>query len=117
MKNCGNKNLCILSGAWDEIYVRNWECDTEMSDVSVRPVQNKVIKQYVDEKFKEIAVGGVEQYASESDFPKIGIGKYIYYASDSETAFVWDESVLKYVKISGADADVVEINGGTPNSP
>ena len=63
MKNCGNKNLCILSGAWDEIYVRNWECDTEMSDASVRPVQNKVIKQYVDEKFKEIAIGGVEQYA------------------------------------------------------
>lgn len=54
MKSYGNKNLCILNGAWDEIYVRNWECDTEMSDASVRPVQNKVIKQYVDEKLEKI---------------------------------------------------------------
>lgn len=118
MKNCGNKNLCILSGAWDEIYVRNWECDTEMSDTSVRPVQNKVIKQYVDEKFKEIAIGGVEQYPSEDLFPEIGIEKSLYYAMDTGSAFVWDKSALKYVKINEtSDADIVEINGGTPSSP
>nr|DAF49023.1 MAG TPA: hypothetical protein [Siphoviridae sp. ctnpt50] len=118
MKNCNNKNYCILNGAWDEIYVRNWECDTEMSDTSVRPVQNKVIKQYVDEKFKELSIGGVEQYPSESLFPETGIEKSLYYAIDSESAFVWDKSALKYVKISGSDdVDIIEINGGTPNSP
>ena len=45
----GGKNCCVLNGTFDEIYVRNWECDTEMSDESPRPVQNKVIKKYVDE--------------------------------------------------------------------
>ena len=42
------KNCCVLNGAWDEIYVRNWSGDSEMSDASTRPVQNKVIKEYVD---------------------------------------------------------------------
>lgn len=45
----GGKNCCVLNGTFDEIYVRNWQCDTEMSDESLRPVQNKVIKKYVDE--------------------------------------------------------------------
>lgn len=45
----GGKNCCVLNGTFDEIYVRNWKCDTEMSDESPRPVQNKVIKKYVDE--------------------------------------------------------------------
>ncbi len=45
----GGKNCCVLNGTFDEIYVRNWQCDTEMSDESPRPVQNKVIKKYVDE--------------------------------------------------------------------
>ena len=45
----GGKNCCVLNGTFDEIYVRNWQCDTEMSDESSRPVQNKVIKKYVDE--------------------------------------------------------------------
>lgn len=111
------KNCCVLNGTFDEIYVRNWQCDTEMSDSSTRPVQNKVIKQYVDEKFKELAVGGVTQYESEDLFPKTGIGKYLYYAMDSQSTFVWDESALKYVETGGADVDIVEINGGTPNSP
>ena len=42
------KNCCVLNGIWDEIYVRNWSGDSEMSDASTRPVQNKVIKEYVD---------------------------------------------------------------------
>ena len=46
------KNCCVLNGTFDEIYVRNWQCDTEMSDDSPRPVQNKVIKKYVDERLE-----------------------------------------------------------------
>ena len=49
------KNCCVLNGTFDEIYVRNWQCDTEMSDVSPRPVQNKVIKKYVDERLEKIS--------------------------------------------------------------
>lgn len=49
------KNCCVLNGTFDEIYVRNWQCDTEMSDDSPRPVQNKVIKKYVDEKLEKIS--------------------------------------------------------------
>lgn len=49
------KNCCVLNGTFDEIYVRNWQCDTEMSDDSPRPVQNKVIKKYVDERLEEIS--------------------------------------------------------------
>lgn len=48
------KNCCVLSGAFDEIYVRNWQCDDEMSDTSTAPVQNKVIKQYIDNALKNI---------------------------------------------------------------
>lgn len=50
------KNCCVLNGTFDEIYVRNWQGDTEMSDTSTRPVQNKVIKQYVDEKLQNVDV-------------------------------------------------------------
>ncbi len=50
------KNCCVLNGTFDEIYVRNWQCDTEMSDDSSRPVQNKVIKKYVDEKLQNVNV-------------------------------------------------------------
>ena len=46
------KNCCVLNGTFDEIYVRNWQCDTEMSDDSPRPVQNKVIKKYVEERLE-----------------------------------------------------------------
>lgn len=49
-----NKNLAILPGAFDEIYVRNWKCDEEMSDSSTSPVQNKVIKEYVDNSLNNI---------------------------------------------------------------
>ena len=49
------KNCCVLNGTFDEIYVRNWQCDTEMSDDSPRPVQNKVIKKYVDERLEKIS--------------------------------------------------------------
>ena len=49
-----NKNLSILSGAFDEIYVRNWKCDEEMSGSSTAPVQNKVIKEYVDNSLNNI---------------------------------------------------------------
>lgn len=49
------KNCCVLNGTFDEIYVRNWQCDTEMSDDSSRPVQNKVIKKYVDERLEKIS--------------------------------------------------------------
>lgn len=49
------KNCCVLNGTFDEIYVRNWQCDTEMLDDSSRPVQNKVIKKYVDERLEEIS--------------------------------------------------------------
>ena len=49
------KNCCVLNGTFDEIYVRNWQCDTEMSDDSPRPVQNKVIKKYVDERLEAIS--------------------------------------------------------------
>ena len=49
------KNCCVLNGTFDEIYVRNWQCDTEMSDDSPRPVQNKVIKIYVDERLEKIS--------------------------------------------------------------
>ena len=49
------KNCCVLNGTFDEIYVRNWQCDTEMLDDSPRPVQNKVIKKYVDEKLEKIS--------------------------------------------------------------
>lgn len=49
------KNCCVLNGTFDEIYVRNWQCDTEMLDDSSRPVQNKVIKKYVDEKLEKIS--------------------------------------------------------------
>ena len=48
------KNCCVLNGTFDEIYVRNWKCDDEMSDTSTAPVQNKVIKQYVDNALKNI---------------------------------------------------------------
>ena len=48
------KNCCVLNGTFDEIYVRNWQCDTEMSDDSPRPVQNKIIKKYVDERLEKI---------------------------------------------------------------
>ena len=44
------KNCCVLNGVWDEIYVRNWSGDSEMSDASTRPVQNKVIKEALDGK-------------------------------------------------------------------
>ena len=50
------KNCCVLNGTFDEVYVRNWQCDTEMSDDSPRPVQNKVIKKYVDEKLQNVNV-------------------------------------------------------------
>ena len=49
------KNCCVLNGTFDEIYVRNWQCDTEMLDNSSRPVQNKVIKKYVDERLEKIS--------------------------------------------------------------
>ena len=49
------KSCCVLNGTFDEIYVRNWQCDTEMSDDSPRPVQNKVIKKYVDERLEAIS--------------------------------------------------------------
>ena len=49
------KNCCVLNGTFDEIYVRNWQCDSEMSDDSPRPVQNKVIKKYVDERLEKIS--------------------------------------------------------------
>lgn len=49
------KNCCVLNGTFDEIYVRNWQCDTEMLDDSSRPVQNKIIKKYVDEKLEKIS--------------------------------------------------------------
>ena len=49
-----NKNLAILPGAFEEIYVRNWKCDEEMSDSSTAPVQNKVIKEYVDNSLNNI---------------------------------------------------------------
>ena len=49
------KNCCVLNGTFDEIYVRNSQCDTEMSDDSPRPVQNKVIKKYVDERLEKIS--------------------------------------------------------------
>lgn len=49
------KNCCVLNGTFDEIYVRNWQCDTEMLDDSTRPVQNKVIKKYVDERLEKIS--------------------------------------------------------------
>ena len=49
------KNCCVLNGTFDEIYVRNWQCETEMSDDSPRPVQNKVIKKYVDERLEAIS--------------------------------------------------------------
>ena len=49
------KNYCVLNGTFDEIYVRNWQCDTEMLDDSSRPVQNKVIKKYVDERLEKIS--------------------------------------------------------------
>lgn len=49
------KNCCVLNGTFDEIYVRNWQCDTEMLDDSPRPVQNKVIKKYVDERLEKIS--------------------------------------------------------------
>ena len=49
------KNCCVLTGTFDEIYVRNWQCDTEMSDDSPRPVQNKIIKKYVDERLEAIS--------------------------------------------------------------
>ena len=49
------KNCCVLNGTFDEIYVRNWQCDTEMSDGSPRPVQNKVIKKYVDERLEALS--------------------------------------------------------------
>ena len=49
------KNCCVLNGTFDEIYVRNWQCDAEMSDDSPRPVQNKVIKKYVDERLEKIS--------------------------------------------------------------
>ena len=49
------KNCCVLNGTFDEIYVRNWQCDTEMSDDSPRPVQNKIIKKYVDERLETIS--------------------------------------------------------------
>ena len=49
------KNCCVLNGTFDEIYVRNWQCDAEMLDDSSRPVQNKVIKKYVDERLEKIS--------------------------------------------------------------
>ena len=49
------KNCCVLNGTFDEIYVRNWQCDTEMLDDSSRPVKNKVIKKYVDERLEKIS--------------------------------------------------------------
>lgn len=48
------KNCCVLNGTFDEIYVRNWKCDDKMSDTSTAPVQNKVIKQYVDNALKNM---------------------------------------------------------------
>jgi len=49
-----SKNVAILPGAFDEIYVRNWKCDEKMSDSSTAPVQNKVIKEYVDNSLSNI---------------------------------------------------------------
>ena len=49
-----NKNLAILPGAFEEIYVRNCKCDEEKSDSSTAPVQNKVIKEYVDNSLNNI---------------------------------------------------------------
>ena len=48
------KNCCVLNGTFDEIYVRNWQCDTEMSDDSPRPVQNKVISTNLDSMDKKL---------------------------------------------------------------
>lgn len=50
------KNCCVLTGTFDEIYVMNWQGDSEMSDVSPRPVQNKVIKQYIDNLLSQMQV-------------------------------------------------------------
>lgn len=67
----GGKNCCVLNGTFDEIYVRNWQCDTEMSDESPRPVQNKVIKKYVDEMLAKMDAdiatinGGIEEIKRE----------------------------------------------------
>ena len=49
------KNCCVLNGTFDEIYVRNWQCDTERADDAPRPVQNKIIKKYVDERLEAIS--------------------------------------------------------------
>ena len=49
-----HKNLAMLPGAFEESYVRNWKCDEEMSDSSTAPVQNKVIKEYVDNSLNNI---------------------------------------------------------------
>lgn len=69
----GGKNCCVLNGTFDEIYVRNWQCDAEMSDDSLRPVQNKVIKKYVDKILSKMETDisaindGIEEIKKEVD--------------------------------------------------
>ena len=79
------KNCCVLSGVWDEIYVRNWSGDSEVSDASTRPVQNKVIKEYVDgllaqlQSSVNIASDRITKVEGEIELLKVEAGDAIIY--------------------------------------
>lgn len=83
--------------------------DTEMSDVSENPVQNKVIKQYVDDAIDDVV--GVE-FRVVTTLPATGEAGVIYLVPNGGTGgntkdeYIWITSESRFEKIGTTDIDL-----------
>ena len=101
-----------INGTTIDIYIPTSTAitiDTEMSDSSTNPVQNRVIKSYVDDAVASVV--GIE-FEVVQTLPATGETGVIYLVPNSGTGtntydeYVWLETANKYEKIGTTDVDL-----------
>lgn len=99
-----------INGVKTDIYIPKIDMDSAMSDTSINPVKNNVIKKYVDD-----AVGAVVGIKFElvDALPATGKNGIIYFVpksggagTDIKDEYVWIESESRFEKIGSTDIDL-----------
>lgn len=103
--------ITINSVATD-IYAPRTIVDLAVSDDSTNPVQNKIIKKYIDDAVASVIGIHFEIVASIEDLPTVGKDGTIYLVPNTGSGkniydeYAWIESLKKYEKLGTTDIDL-----------
>lgn len=98
-----------IDGTPIDIYAPKTEVDMAMSDTSTNPVQNKIVKKYIDDE-----IAGVVQIdiVPVTQLPQVGKKGVIYLlpntgsGTNTKDEYIWVESESRYEKIGTTDIDL-----------